>query len=425
MSTSLEPGSTRYGDPVVAEVDVAYDPQTVDAAGIRVQPDFTPYVATAAPSVRLTADGRTAVASYRYTLLCVTEGCLPTGTRRRVTFKPVRVTGTAAGQSVAASATWPSLAVTVPSYACRSQRLDPLPAPVDPHPAGLRRRPGPPRGPPDRRRGAAGPRGRGARRPGAADGVGVRPPPARSRRSTWPSPTRATRPGGPTRRTGAGRSSCSPRRSPPGASRGSRATPPIRHGRSRRRRRPARSSSPIASRHEGRPPHERRPGCRCPCLRRRGGANGGRPLGPGVALVVLVLLAALVARHPAPADRASLPVRSGDMIVLDLSASISSDTFSRIGETLRRLSQQQRPLRARRLLERRLRGAPAGHAGGGAQAARPLLHPPGRRRARARRRPSRRTRGARASAAARASRPGSTWRTGSSSRTTSDARGSC
>ena len=111
-STSLEPGSTRYGDPVVAEVDVAYDPQTVDAAGIRVQPDFTPYVATAAPSVRLTADGRTAVASFRYTLLCVTEGCLPTGTRRRVTFEPVRVTGTAAGQSVTASATWPSLAVT-------------------------------------------------------------------------------------------------------------------------------------------------------------------------------------------------------------------------------------------------------------------------------------------------------------------------
>ena len=42
VSTSLEPGSTRFGDPVVAEVDVAYDPQTVDAAGIRVHPGFTP-----------------------------------------------------------------------------------------------------------------------------------------------------------------------------------------------------------------------------------------------------------------------------------------------------------------------------------------------------------------------------------------------
>ena len=44
--------------------------------------------------------------------------------------------------------------------------LDPLPAPVDPHLAGLRRRPGPPRRPPDRRRGTAGARGRGSRRPG-------------------------------------------------------------------------------------------------------------------------------------------------------------------------------------------------------------------------------------------------------------------
>ena len=57
-----------------------------------------------------------------------------------------------------------------------------------------------------------------------------------------------------------------------------------------------------------------------------------------VALVVLVLVAALVSRHPHLQTAQSLPVRSGDMIVLDLSASISSDTFSRIGETLRRLS---------------------------------------------------------------------------------------
>jgi hypothetical protein len=56
-----------------------------------------------------------------------------------------------------------------------------------------------------------------------------------------------------------------------------------------------------------------------------------------VALVVLVLLVALSARHPAVRQPSALPVRSGDMIVLDLSASISSDTFSRIGETLRKL----------------------------------------------------------------------------------------
>jgi hypothetical protein len=54
-------------------------------------------------------------------------------------------------------------------------------------------------------------------------------------------------------------------------------------------------------------------------------------------LVVLVLLAASSGRHPAAPRPGSLPVRSGDVVVLDLSASISSDTFSRIGETLRKL----------------------------------------------------------------------------------------
>jgi hypothetical protein len=55
------------------------------------------------------------------------------------------------------------------------------------------------------------------------------------------------------------------------------------------------------------------------------------------ALVALVLATAAAARHPSTASASALPVRSGDMIVLDLSASISQDTYSRIGETLRQL----------------------------------------------------------------------------------------
>jgi von Willebrand factor type A domain len=56
-----------------------------------------------------------------------------------------------------------------------------------------------------------------------------------------------------------------------------------------------------------------------------------------VALVLLVLFAAESARHPGARKPSALPVHSGDMIVLDLSASISSDTFSRIAETLHKL----------------------------------------------------------------------------------------
>ncbi len=56
-----------------------------------------------------------------------------------------------------------------------------------------------------------------------------------------------------------------------------------------------------------------------------------------VALVALVVCAAAAARHPSVRKPSLLPAKSGDMIVLDLSASISSDTFNRIGETLRKL----------------------------------------------------------------------------------------
>src|SRR5262249_57168865 len=55
-------------------------------------------------------------------------------------------------------------------------------------------------------------------------------------------------------------------------------------------------------------------------------------------LAGLVLAFAATARHP-KLDRAPLVApRAGGVLVLDLSASISSDTFSRIGATLADLS---------------------------------------------------------------------------------------
>jgi hypothetical protein len=61
-------------------------------------------------------------------------------------------------------------------------------------------------------------------------------------------------------------------------------------------------------------------------------------IGLVVALVALLLVVALATRHPHSASPAALPVHSGDLLVLDLSASISQDTYSRIGETLRRIA---------------------------------------------------------------------------------------
>jgi hypothetical protein len=56
-----------------------------------------------------------------------------------------------------------------------------------------------------------------------------------------------------------------------------------------------------------------------------------------VLLVALVLAAAASARHPQLNKQPLLSSKAGGMVVLDLSASISSDTFTRIGESLREL----------------------------------------------------------------------------------------
>jgi hypothetical protein len=56
------------------------------------------------------------------------------------------------------------------------------------------------------------------------------------------------------------------------------------------------------------------------------------------ALLALVVAAALSARHPHLNRQPLIAPNAGGMLVLDLSASISSDTFSRIGQTLTELA---------------------------------------------------------------------------------------
>src|ERR1700724_4398909 len=63
---SLHPAAVLFGDPVTAEVEVDYEPQTIEASSIRVQPSFIPYVVTTAPVVQHVRAG---VVRYRYSLL--------------------------------------------------------------------------------------------------------------------------------------------------------------------------------------------------------------------------------------------------------------------------------------------------------------------------------------------------------------------
>lgn len=55
------------------------------------------------------------------------------------------------------------------------------------------------------------------------------------------------------------------------------------------------------------------------------------------ALVALVLAAAASARHPHASAQPFVPPSSGGVVVLDLSASVTSDTYSRIHESLKEL----------------------------------------------------------------------------------------
>jgi hypothetical protein len=56
-----------------------------------------------------------------------------------------------------------------------------------------------------------------------------------------------------------------------------------------------------------------------------------------VVLIALVLVTAAAARHPQLNEPRFTPPRAGGIVVLDLSASISADTYSRIGQTLRQI----------------------------------------------------------------------------------------
>jgi hypothetical protein len=107
--TSLRPAAVLYGDPVTADVEVDYDPQTVEPSSIRVQPSFIPYVVSSAPVVQHLRAG---VVRFRYSLLCVTTGCLPTKGARVLRLERVTVTGLADSRTVTAAALWPRLRIS-------------------------------------------------------------------------------------------------------------------------------------------------------------------------------------------------------------------------------------------------------------------------------------------------------------------------
>jgi hypothetical protein len=107
VNTSFTPAALPYGDPVTAVAEVHFA-KGVDRSSIRTVPSFTPFVLVAKPDVRQTGDG---VVRISYSLLCVTEGCLPAGAKKVLRLRPLTVTALASGRRVSATAGWPQLRI--------------------------------------------------------------------------------------------------------------------------------------------------------------------------------------------------------------------------------------------------------------------------------------------------------------------------
>ena len=73
-------------------------------------------------------------------------------------------------------------------------------------------------------------------------------------------------------------------------------------------------------------------------LARAGRRTTAIRIGAAAGLVALAVAAVLIGRHPRVHEVRFLPENSNGIVVLDLSASISSETYSRIGQTLSELS---------------------------------------------------------------------------------------
>jgi hypothetical protein len=75
-----------------------------------------------------------------------------------------------------------------------------------------------------------------------------------------------------------------------------------------------------------------------PLLRRLALRTRALRLAIAAALVGVAIAAALIARHPQATTHPYLPAGSTGIVVLDLSASISTDSYQQIGETLQKLA---------------------------------------------------------------------------------------
>ncbi len=116
VTSGVAPNGAFFGQPVVAYVDVRVDSSQVDPDRVRVDAEFTPYVADGPPTSERVDSGRTTRLTYRYPLRCLAQGCDPSEARGLVDFPDGRVTyayqGERQGRMLQEAIDWAPFVVT-------------------------------------------------------------------------------------------------------------------------------------------------------------------------------------------------------------------------------------------------------------------------------------------------------------------------
>jgi hypothetical protein len=112
VRTSFEPATARFGDRILARVDVVADGRAVDAGALRVTEDVAPLAQLGAARVSRSSHGGVVTVTYELPVACLGEACLSARGPALLHLPRARVEAPRRGGGVLRrTASWPTLAV--------------------------------------------------------------------------------------------------------------------------------------------------------------------------------------------------------------------------------------------------------------------------------------------------------------------------
>lgn len=91
VQTDITPDAHVFGEQVVATVEALFDATQIDPSSVRVVTEFAPYEPAGERTVERRVSGGIGVATFRFPLHCLEEGCDTTGSRGVAEFETGRV----------------------------------------------------------------------------------------------------------------------------------------------------------------------------------------------------------------------------------------------------------------------------------------------------------------------------------------------